>query len=245
MKIVELSKLNARKTCLHFTRAENIPSISQTGLQAVIGENAKGIEKTAKIFFAMGYANALKICDTWIKWFIFTNERQKYFNSIKNLKRDQSAFGTYEEIALQFRKAYIAGKLFTRENKQEAYERFYEMALTNNYLILDLKVGVDYSMDDVDEVKIGGMPADLMKVMYATVTKKKGAPHCMEPWNMHTLPGKNIDKNQISMLAINGRTDMLAILQEFYKIKPKNLNLPFLNEFMEFANIKQQTTTKD
>ena len=85
MKTIELKDLDSKETLYHFTERKNISQIEELGLIPMIGKNAKGIEKTKKVFFSKGNIGFLRICDVWINWIIYGYGMDDYLVSKRNL----------------------------------------------------------------------------------------------------------------------------------------------------------------
>ena len=83
MKTIDLNEFDGEKAFYHFTNRSNYESISSNGLIPSIGNNARGIEITQKVFFSMGNIGFLRICDVWINWFIY---RASLYDSVLKYK---------------------------------------------------------------------------------------------------------------------------------------------------------------
>ena len=68
--VKDIRDIDVNFSFFHYTNKDNIESIDKYGLLPKIGDSATGIEKTEKIFFAVGINGVLSIFDSWIRWLI-------------------------------------------------------------------------------------------------------------------------------------------------------------------------------
>ena len=61
-----INKKDLNSNYFHFTDRKNLKSIKSKGLVPNIGNNAKNIEKTKKVFFVEGLDNLVILFDCWI-----------------------------------------------------------------------------------------------------------------------------------------------------------------------------------
>ena len=117
MKTIELKDLDSKETLYHFTERKNISQIEELGLIPMIGKNAKGIEKTKKVFFSKGNIGFLRICDVWINWIIYGYGMDDYLVSKRNL--DSSKI---RESIEEYKRIFKTGKIHTKENIERSFE---------------------------------------------------------------------------------------------------------------------------
>ena len=70
IKIKDIQDVDTQFSFFHYTNKNNIESIDINGLLPKIGNSATGIEKSEKIFFAIGEKGVFSIFDSWIRWLI-------------------------------------------------------------------------------------------------------------------------------------------------------------------------------
>lgn len=58
-----------------------------------------------------------------------------------------------KEKAAAFKSDFENGKIYTEDIMEKAQNKFLEMTTTFEYYVLDLEEGIDFSYDDIDEVK--------------------------------------------------------------------------------------------
>lgn len=193
--VKDISEIDKNKMFLHYTNLNNLSSIAKKGLEPNIGINAKIIEKSKKVFFSIGDKGALVIMDSWIKWLV-AKPKSNFIYYI----------GAYL-LKLRFFPKIIHRFIITHNQKNKnkykwAYKTLNKMLNNSIYLILDLEENIDFSFDDIDEIKsISNIPKDYVANLYAydsDVNDKK-----IEYWNMHTFSNKVIEKEKISILKYN------------------------------------------
>lgn len=209
----DISTIDLDNVFLHYTNIQNLNSIIDNGLVPKKGINAKVIEKSKKIFFSIGEKGALVIMDSWIKWLIAKPKSNLiYWIGAYLLK-----VSFFPKI---IHKTIISNNKKSKNKSNWAYRKLKNILDNSIYLILDLEENVDFSFDDVDEVKaFSNYPASYIKSLYAydsNVTKKQ-----MEYWNMHTFSNKVIEPHKISLLTYEKKYSASDIVK--YLIE-KNLN---------------------
>lgn len=209
----DISNVDLNNVFLHYTNIQNLNSIMEKGLIPKIGINAKVIEKSKKIFFSIGDKGALVIMDSWIKWLIAKPKSNLiYWIGAYLLK-----ISFFPKI---IHKTIISNNKKSKNKSIWAYKKLKEILNNSIYLILDLEENIDFSFDDVDEVKaFSNYPASYIESLYAydsNVTEKQ-----MEYWNMHTFSNKIIEPKKISLLTYEKNYNASDIVK--YLIE-KNLN---------------------
>ncbi len=231
----------------HFTKTENLDSIFNRGLDAKIGNNAKGVEFSKKVFFVEGRENVLKLIDVWIRWFIVRYQRVAYVkDAVEGIDPKESPladmiYRKLEKEALKRHRADVeSGAVETEEAKMAAFKKMYKDWKNTSYLALDLKVGVDFSYDDVDDAKDWNVKnrdnLKYLEYMYGKIDKVDG----LEKWNLHTFAGVGVSPKKIERVSVGEKTDGISIAQYMYEQEKKSnpdFNMPLLDEFME--NVKK------
>ena len=159
--VKDISEIDKNKMFLHYTNLNNLSSIAKKGLEPNIGINAKIIEKSKKVFFSIGDKGALVIMDSWIKWLV-AKPKSNFIYYI----------GAYL-LKLRFFPKIIHRFIITHNQKNKnkykwAYKTLNKMLNNSIYLILDLEENIDFSFDDIDEIKsISNIPKDYVANLYA------------------------------------------------------------------------------
>ena len=133
--------------------------------------------------------------DSWIKWLI-AKPKSNFIYWI----------GAYLLKVKYFpkiiHKAIISFNTKSKNKEKWSYTKLKQILDNSIYLLLDLKETVDFSFDDLDEVKAySNYPKSYIKSLYAYDSDVKDIK--MEYWNMHTFSNKIIKPNKISLLNYN------------------------------------------
>ena len=227
----------------HFTLISNLDSISIRGLVPQIGENAKGIEKTAKIFMSKGKLAIIKSSEVWLRWLM---NRIFGLNDRLKMNKEESQKEQRERLA-KWTEEFLTEKfLEDEEKKQKLFQYYYDYVKERTYLTLFLEEKIDFSFDDEDENKVylkrldDKMTSQFAKIMYGPFSNFESTK--MDDWNMHTFTGITLSPNVIKQVKTpEGKTDMLSILIYLYD---KNKNIPhskfLLDDFVEYAKKRQR-----
>lgn len=204
MKNIEYSNLNKNKMFLHYTSSANIKNINEKGLLPKIGKNSIIIEKTKKIFFTESEKGALLIIDVWIKWLIEKpNNKLIYIIGARLLKTKFFPKVIHEMIMGNNRKS--------KNKKIKAYREMARILNDSVYLFLELEENIDFSYNDVDEVKkMSNIPNKFIEEMYPILENTKN--NKMEFWNMRTKTNKVIEKEKISLVSNENSTKAIDVL---------------------------------
>ena len=189
--IIDINDINLENIFLHYTSKDNIYSIFKNGLEPRIGENAKGLEQTKKVFFTIGEKNALIIMDVWLKW-LMSRPKNKYIYRLGAYFMKQSYFPKFIYD--------VIFKFYHESNKKfiMACDTLKEILDNSCYLVLGLEENVDYDFEDVDEVKKQAFPRRFLKGVYKYNSDLNSTK--MEYWNMHTYSNKVIEPQKIKLL---------------------------------------------
>ncbi len=234
----------------HFTKTENLNSIFEYGLVPKVGENAKGVEDSSKVFFSESGENVLKLIDVWIRWYIVRYQRVAYVSeAVKGINPKQSplsdlVYRQREREALdRHHKDVETGAVETDEAKRAAFKKMYKDWSNVSYLALDLKESEDFSYEDKDDAKTrqAASESDLkyLEYMYGKIENIEG----LEKWNLHTFKNKGVSPENIDLVTINGKSDGLSVIQYLYeqeKIKNPDFKLSLLDEWMETIRLMQE-----
>lgn len=233
--VVDIRELNSN-AFFHYTNVNNLSSISEKGLEPKIGENAVGIETTEKIFFTIGEKNSLVLMDSWIRWLIAKSAAD--FPGEK-MDKPMYALATFLLKAKLFPRflltLFVKWELNRKYKKVNAFKKLKAILDESVYLVLDLEMDVDYSFEDIDEVKKGNFDRELLKLMYQKYSDVNDT--YMEYWNMHTISRKTIAKEKIHIVKVDNSikaSDILKYMRKNAAIKIKR-ELPYLYEYFKWC----------
>lgn len=223
-KIKDISQIEIDNTFFHYTAKENLNNIIKNGLEPRIGKNSLYVEKSKKVFFAKGEKGVVTLMDVWLKW----------LNSKCGMSNQIYFIGTFYmrmPLCIKLIPNYIVQK--SLKNKKKHIKVFNELKLildNSVFLILDLKENIDFSYDDIDEVK-NSYYESFLKLLYPSTSDLKNKK--MEYWNMHTYSNKLIEFEKVSLLKDKNEYSASKILANLIKnnILYVKENLPFLYEY--------------
>ena len=223
-KIKDISQIEIDNTFFHYTAKENLNNIIKNGLEPRIGKNSLYVEKSKKVFFAKGEKGVLTLMDDWLKW----------LNSKCGMSNQIYFIGTFYmrmPLCIKLIPNYIVQK--SLKNKKKHIKVFNELRLildNSVFLILDLKENIDFSYNDIDEVK-NSYYESFLKLLYPSTSDLKNKK--MEYWNMHTYSNKLIEFEKVSLLKYKNEYSASKILANLIKnnILYVKENLPFLYEY--------------
>ncbi len=228
INIQDISNIDTNNMFLHYTNINNLNSIIENGLQPRIGINSIIIEKEKKVFFSIGEKGALVIMDCWIKWLIAKpNVKIIYWIGAWLLK-----FKFVPKFLHNIIKS-INNK--SKNKKVKAYKNLKKILDNSIYLILDLKENVDFSFNDVDEIKkYSNFPKKYIQEMYAYNSDINNPK--MEYWNMHTYSNITIKPSKISLLKDGNNYSANIIIQKmaYNNIEFVKENCKLLYEYLKF-----------
>lgn len=226
MKTIDIKEID-ENTFFHYTNINNLESILENGLEPRIGPNSSFVEKTKKIFFVKGEIGIIDIIDVWLKWITAKGRASK----IKYI------LGTLY-LRFPFRNEKIPNNIILRNLndkslRKKTYQYMKDTLENSVVLVLDLKENIDFSYDDIDEVK-SRYYESLLKLLYTKKSNIKDKR--VEYWNMHTFKNKKIVKEKISVLCkrktINANIIIKTIIEN--NISYVKNNCEFLYEFYTF-----------
>lgn len=242
MDKIKLDEIDLKNSFFHFTDALNIDSISKYGLLPALGKNSKLFESTRKIYFSKGTDGVLKICDVWLKWLMGVMDEVNNSNQYKG----QELYETTRKSARKFQsKEYLKDEA----KKIDSFEKMFCDMTRRRYLILKLRDEIDFSYNDIDEIKENYLKIernDMISLNYEYMKEFYGSYSnidnlTVETWNMHTYIGRNILPSQITQLITeDNKEDALSLLFQIYdKSKSIDIDFDLLDDFIEWA--KQRT----
>lgn len=242
MKSVNEDELNKENSFFHFSPASAFESVIENGLKADIGPNAKNAERTKKVFFSKGELGLLQMMDVWIKW-----EMNRMFRN-----------------NVEWHREFIVDNAYIHDDfkKDKVFEKYYNDMKNRVYYVLDLKEGIDYSSNDVDEPKKNAIEDKIFK---SSMNKKSISYLYMdkfyfpygdmrtdkvEPFNMHTYRGKGVEPEKITLVKVlekdeNGnnieKNDALSVAMHIYeKNRDKEQEYDLLDDFIKYAKLRNR-----
>jgi len=242
--IKDIREIDTHFSFFHYTNKDNIKDIDRDGLLPRIGDNATGIEKTKKIFFAIGVKGVFSIFDSWIRWLI-----AKRLTDLPGEKADIPFYRFFTVIMnlpiIHYLVAIIIDFIIWLEFKCKPFKiksfKIMKDILDNScFLLLDLEEEVDFSYKDIDEVKSRKFNKKMLKRVYAKQNKMNSKK--MDYWNMHTFSNITIPPNKITLLKINDSYHSIDIL--LWMVKNTEIDLkvlsPYLYEFLDYYNLLEK-----
>lgn len=241
MVVKDIQDIDFQFSFFHYTNKNNIESIAKNGLIPKIGNSSTGIEKTEKIFFAVGTKGVFSIFDSWIRWLIAKR--------LTDLPGEKADIPFYRFCTFVMRLPLIhhlvgivANMIVWLEFKFKPFKfksfKIMKDILDNScFLLLDLEENVDFSYKDIDEVKAQRFNRKLLKTVYAKQNKMNSKK--MDYWNMHTFSNVSISSDKITLLKLGESYSCLDILLWMIKNTKMDLKVlsPFLFEFLDYYNL--------
>lgn len=230
---IDLKDIDLSRMILHYTNINNLENIFDNGLIPQIGSSAFSIEKTKKVFFTIGMDGALILMDSWIRGLIM-----KLSVDMPGEKFDKAFYKFATSIAkLPLKPNFLINgilkyNLSKKKKIKIACRQLKEILDNSVYLLLDLKENIDFSYDDVDEIKCGTWNKKLLDMIYSYEEEKTQK---QEYWNMHTFSNKGVEKSKIKLVTFRNETNANKIIQYlFYKSDLKRQKVPYLYEYMKY-----------
>lgn len=232
MNYYNIDKKDLTSAYFHFTRKSNMESICENGLLPKISHHAQSLEDTKKVFFVEGLDQLLILFDCWI------NVCEKY-------PHIPGAFhlGTKIKGKSRLSKLFIHVYFkWTQINKLHTFVAYkYFDRFLKRYILLNINIqeGVDFSFDDIDQIKAKGYDKDYLikggySLKYSNLETTK-----MDKWNLHTFTNHGVNPDKISICCVDGSCKMLDILN--YALKNTNLDIasvcPVLFKYLKSRKI--------
>lgn len=238
IKIKDITEIDTKFSFFHYTDRKNLESIDEFGLLPKIGDNATGIEKTEKIFFAIGEKGVFSIMDSWIRWLI-----AKRLTDLPGEKADIPFYRLCSFLMSAPIIHYVFGAIVNlviwmefkiKPFKIKSFKIMKDILENSVFLVLDLKEEEDFSYKDIDEVKAQNYNRKTLKKVYAKMNKMGSKK--MDFWNMHTFSNVSVAQNKITLLKYKDSYNCLNIL--LYLVRNTKLDLkvlsPYFYEFLKY-----------
>lgn len=237
IKIKDIEEIDTKFAFFHYTNICNLKSIDEFGLLPKIGDNATGIEKTEKIFFAIGDKGVFSIMDSWIRWLI-----AKRLTDLPGEKADIPfyrfcSFVMHFPLISTIANFAIWLEFKIKPFKTKSFKIMKDILENSVFLVLDLKEEEDFSYKDIDEVKAQNYNRKTLKKAYAKMNKMDSKK--MDYWNMHTFSNVTISTNKITLIKNGNSYSCLDIL--LWLVQNTNIDLkvlaPYFYEFLEYYKL--------
>ncbi len=232
-KIINIKDVDENLAYLHYTNKNNVNNIFKRGLLPKIGKSSKNIELNKKVFFTVGFDNTLLLMDSWIKWLVLRPKN----NFVYKCGCFYMTHKIFPRIVVD-----LIFKNWIKSDKKIKYAcKKLDNILENSvFLKLNLVENVDFSYDDIDEVK--NQPFSRKQLSYIYTYGNDINDNKMELWNMHTLKDKIIEKEKIEIIEINNSKCAKDIV--LYMINNTKLSIkdkcPFLQKYLNYINYNVQ-----
>lgn len=235
---VNLDELDLSKIYLHYTNINNLENIFKEGLIPQIGNAAFCIEKTKKVFFTIGIEGALVLMDSWIRGLIM-----KLSVDMPGQRFDEAFYKFSTFIAkIPLRPNFLINgilkyNLKSKKKITQACQQLKSILDDSVYLVLDLQEEIDFSFNDIDEIKCGTWDKKLLDIIYSYGVEDNKK---QEYWNMHTFSNKCVEKEKIKLLQFKNSINANKIVQYlFYKSNLKKEKVPYLYEYMKYIEFNK------
>lgn len=242
MKEILLDELDDNNSFFHFTKIENIKSISKTGLEARKGPNSDiANEPFTTVFFSKGKKGILENSDAWLKWFMYHAYNED--NMFGFYRQEKDVKGQVEKWYQEF---YSRKYLEDTEKQERLFAVISKSMQRAVYLSLDLEPGNEFDYNDYDNLKVKTLKekASGNDIRYKTSKEMYGSfsnidSPIMDSWNMHTKIATSIPKEKIAQVVTKeGKKDMLSIVIDVYQQKKENEHYDLLDNFIKYVNEK-------
>lgn len=206
MEEYKLTIDDINKNYFHFTKKKNFDSIKNKGLIPKIGFHAKSLERTKKVFFVEGLDNLLCLFDCWIN----VCEKYPLFPGLFNIG---SKIMKYKWFPKSIMNIYFKYTEFNKIHRLVAY-KYFDSFLKNFVLLnLDIKDNIDFSYDDIDQIKEKGYHKETLikggySELYSDLESIK-----MDKWNLHTFSNHGIDSSKLKICCVSESYKMFDILK--------------------------------
>ena len=189
----------------HFTKKKNIISISKYGLLPKRSSRTKYLEDTNKVFFFDGLNNILPLLNLWLNDCEIFPLLPGLFSLGSRIKGKNIISKTFLLLYFYWTKFFFIHKIF-------AY-KYFDWILDNCVLLkLNIKNGIDFDKNDIDQIKNKDFNRDiLIKVGYSPKYSNLNST-IMDKWNMHTLDNHLIASNKIKLCYIDNSNKLKDIL---------------------------------
>jgi len=234
MECYQIDRKDLNLNYFHFTYRKNLKSIKSKGLLPNIGDNAKNIEATKKIFFVEGLDNLLILFDCWINaWY--------YIPTIPLIYTLGAFFLKKRWFPNIIGDSYFKVLKVSKFHQKRAFKKLDNILKTGILLKLDLEENIDFRYDDKDEIKSSGYIKRHLEVCGYSEKYSDLNSNIMDKWNMHTITNHIVDSKKISICYLeNGSSNLRDIFN--YCLQNTNIDLkticPELCAYLRYKGYK-------
>lgn len=223
----DILQIDMDKAFFHYTNINNLDTIVRDGLEPRIGKNSLYVEKSKKVFFAQGQKGILTIMDVWLRWLTSKSGLSNRFYGL-------GTFYMRMPFCINAIPNYIVNNSLKNKQKRiKVFKQFKNILDNSIFLILDLEENIDFSYDDIDEVK-DTYYESFLRMLYPSTSDIKDKR--MEYWNMHTYSNRVIDSSKISLFKDGDDYLVSVILKKLIEnnIEYVKFNCDFLYEYYNY-----------
>lgn len=232
MKQYEISLNDIDSNYFHFTWKNSLESIEEKGLIPKKGKHAGYVEETEKVFFVQGLDNLLILFDCWINIY-----RKEPLINLKPFYKWGSTAMTSKYFPTFLIDIYFMLIKNSRRHKKHAYEVFDRLLDECVLLNLDLEENIDFSFDDIDQIKGRGYRKRHLIELGYSLKYSDMESNKMDMWNLHTLTNKGVEPKKLKLCSINNSTKIRDIFN--YAIENTKLDLQEIcPNIYEFCSLK-------
>lgn len=229
-----LNKKDLNLNYFHFTDKKNLESIKSNGLVPNIGNNAKNIEKTKKVFFVEGLDNLLILFDCWINALY-------YIPVIPFIYKLGAFFLRHKWFPNIIGDSYFKTLKISKLHQKRAFRKLDKILNYGVLLKLDLEENVDFRYDDKDEIKSRGYIKRHLEICGYSEKYSDLNSNIMDKWNMHTLTDHTIDSKKIMICYLENNSfnlrDIFNYCLQNTKIDLKKV-CPELSAYLKYKNFE-------
>lgn len=233
MKTYEITSKDIKSNYFHFTNLENLESIEKKGLIPSKGSHAKHLEKNKKVFFVEGLDNLLILFDCWIT--VYTK-----IPLIHIPYKYASKFLQSKKKSLFITDIYFALIKNSKMHRNFAFKVFDRLLAESVLLNLNIKEGIDFKEDDIDEIKAAGFKKEHLIIMGYSLKYSDMDSNLVDKWNMHTFSGQGVGPDKLKKCSLDGSYDIKSIL--LFALKNTTIDVenicPVLTRYLKSRNLK-------
>ena len=223
-ELINREKEMKKEFFLHFTRKGNQQDIEKRGLDPnAKKENAVANDKEIPVvYFSEGLDGMFETLNTWVRF--------EYYMKVQEKRR------TGIDVKL-------GNEEITPEILEEVHEKMYNDLKDRMYYSVELKEGIDYEKDGIDDKKIDLKTRNIPEFIIKDVKWQYGDGEYsnfddikQERWNRNTIKGKVIEPEKLTkVISEKGDIDALTVVIEQYE-RYDNNSKEKLKELSDLVN---------
>ena len=200
-----LKDIDIKNNYFHFTEYSNLDSIKRDGLLPKKGKHAGVLEDSEKVFFVKGLDNLLILFDCWINVY----KKKPLFKESSVLLRLGSNVMRSKFFPKFWVDIYFKVTKDSKIHRKVAYQVFDKVLEDCILFKLDITEGVDFNLDDIDEIKSRGYKKKHLITMGYSKEYSNVDDNTMDEWNLHTKSNVGVSNDKI----------LLCYYKDSYKMK--------------------------